>query len=182
MDRPTEHLMQDHAVASRCVRCLARMAEQVSAGGAFAADDIATSLRFLREWVVAVHMRKEDELLAPAVAMRGDERSAQIVGELFRLREEIEELLHSLVLFWEPLGQLTEHERAGFASAVEALVRRLERRQELEEQVLFPDCTRYVPADDQLHWIEEFDRVEAERGRRSDWSEQIQALASHWLD
>jgi hemerythrin-like domain-containing protein len=182
MDRPTEHLMQDHALATRCVRCLARMAEEVVAGSPFPANDVAAALRFLREWVVAVHMRKEDELLAPAVAMRGDEQSAQIVGELFRLREEIEELLHSLVLFWEPLGELTVQERAGFGAAVEALVRRLERRQELEEQVLFPDCARYVPADDQLHWLGEFERVETERGRRSDWSGQIEGLANRWLD
>jgi len=182
MERPTDHLKDDHVVAARAVRCLAEIAVRVRHGDAFPAEDTATVLRFLREWVVAVHMRKEDEVLGPAVAMRGDERSAEIVGELFRLHEEISELLHSLVLFWEPLGELTSEERAGFAATVDALVARLERRQELEEQVLFPACDRYVPADDQLHWLQEFARLEVERGTRSQWCDEIDALATRWLD
>lgn len=181
MERPTDHLKDDHHVAARAVRCLAAIATSVRHGDAFPADDTATALRFLREWVVAVHMRKEDEVLGPAVAMRGDERSAAIVGELFRLHEEIAELLHSLVLFWEPLGELTPDERNGFAATVDALVQRLERRQQLEEQELFPACDRYVPADDQLHWLEEFTQLEVERGRRSEWVDQIDALATRWL-
>ena len=181
MERPTDHLKDDHIVAARAVRCLAAIAEQVRHGDPFPADDTATLLRFLREWVVAVHMRKEDEVLGPAVAMRADEQAAEIVGELFRLHEEIRELLHSLVLFWEPLGELTDEERSGFAETVDALVARLERRQELEERALFPACDRFVPADDQLHWLEEFAQLEIERGTRAQWCDQINALASRWL-
>jgi hemerythrin-like domain-containing protein len=181
MDRPTEHLIEDHQVAARGVRCLTAMADGLRRGGAFPADDVATALRFLREWVVAVHMRKEDDLVGPAVAMRGDDRAAELVGSLFRLREEIDELLHSLVLFWEPLGTLTEQEQQGFLAAVEALVQRLKRRQQLEEEELFPACNRFVGADDQLHWIPAFRELEVERGRRDDWSGQIDALANRWL-
>ena len=126
-------------------------------------------------------MRKEDALVGPAVAMRGDDRAAELVGSLFRLREEIDELLHSLVLFWEPIGTLTEEEQQGFLAAVEALVQRLKRRQQLEEEELFPACNRFVGADDQLHWIPAFREPEVERGRRDDWSGQIDALANRWL-
>ncbi|MCK5944373.1 MAG: hemerythrin domain-containing protein [Planctomycetes bacterium] len=182
MERPTDHLKDDHVLAARAVRALAAIAARVRDGHAFPADDTATVLRFLREWVVAVHMRKEDEILGPAVAMRGDERAAEMVGELFRLHEEITELLHSLVLFWEPLGELTDAERGGFAETVVALIARLERRQHIEEQLLFPACDRFVPADDQLHWLEEFNQLEVERGARAEWSDRIDALATRWLD
>jgi len=181
MKRPTDHLIEDHEVAARGVGCLTAIARHVEGGGAFPAEDVATVLRFLREWVVAVHMRKEDDLVGPAVAMRGDDRAAALVGELFRLQQEIEEVLHSLVLFWEPLGELTREERCGFTAAVDALVHRLERRQQLEEQELFPACDRYVGADDQLDWLEAFAQLEVERGRRSEWSGKIDALTSRWL-
>lgn len=181
MKRPTDHLIEDHAVAARGVGCLTAIAQHVESGGSFPAEDVATALRFLREWVVAVHMRKEDELLGPAVAMRGDDHAASLVGELFRLQQEIEELLHALVLFWEPLGKLTDEERGGFTAAVSALVQRFERRQQLEEQELFPACDRYVGADDQLDWLEAFAQLEVERGCRSEWSDKIDALTSRWL-
>lgn len=173
--------MDDHQVAARGVSCLAAIADGVERGAAFPAADVAVALRFLREWVVAVHMRKEDDLVGPAVAMRGDERAAELVGELFRLREEIGELLHSLVLFWEPLGELTKEETVGFTSTVSALVRRLKRRQLLEERELFPACNRFVGADDQLQWLNEFRELENQRGPRGDWAGQIDALAQRWL-
>ena len=174
--------MHDHRVAAQGVSCLAAIASSVERGVAFPSNDVAVALRFLREWVVAVHMRKEDDLVGPAVAMRGDERAAELVGELFRLREEIGELLHSLVLFWEPLGELTEEEKVGFTSTVSALVQRLKRRQWLEERELFPACNRFVGADDQLHWLSDFRQLERQRGQRQDWSDKIRALAERWID
>lgn len=182
MERPTEHLMRDHVVAAQGVSCLAAIASSVERGVAFPADDVAVALRFLREWVVAVHMRKEDDLVGPAVAMRGDERAAELVGELFRLRDEIGELLHSLVLFWEPLGELTDQEKVGFTSTVNALVQRLKRRQWLEERELFPACNRFVGADDQLHWLSNFRQLDRQRGERQDWADEIRALAERWID
>ena len=89
--------------------------------------------------------------------------------------------LNELVLFWEPLGKLTDEERGGFTAAVSALVQRFERRQQLEEQELFPACDRYVGADDQLDWLEAFAQLEVERGCRSEWSDKIDALTSRWL-
>ena len=173
--------MHDHQVAAQGVSCLAAIAKSVQGGMVFPADDVAVALRFLREWVVAVHMHKEDDLVGPAVAMRGDERAAELVGELLRLREEIDELLHSLVLFWEPLGELTEEERVGFTSTVSALVQRLKRRQWLEERELFPACNRFVGADDQLQWLSDFQQLERQRGPCSDWTDRISALAERWL-
>ena len=181
MDRPTDHLMEDHVVAARGVRCLSAMAQQLRDGGAFPADDVSAVVRFLRDWVVEVHMRKEDDLIGPSVAMRADDRAAALVGVLFRLREEIAELLRSLELFLEPLGERTDEEQRGFLAAVDALVDRLKQRQDLEEEHLFPACNRFVGADDQLSWLGAFQELEVEHGGRDDWSGQIDALASRWL-
>jgi hemerythrin-like domain-containing protein len=180
MQRATDDLRADHVLTTRGVRVLAAIADWVASGGEFPATDCATVLRFLREWVIAVHMRKEDEVLGPAVAMRADEDDAAIVGELMRLHEEIVELTHSLVLFWEPIGDLTPAERTGFAETVKALVARLERRQLLEEGTLFPACDACVPADDQLDWSEQFAQLEAERSNRHAWSNCIEQLAASW--
>ncbi len=180
MHRPTDNLRADHGLTTRAMRVLAAIAARVRAGEEFPAADCAAVLRFYREFVFAVHMRKEDELLCPAVAMRADDRAAAVVGELLRLGEEIVDLCHALVLFWEPVGELTPEERRGFADTVEALVARLQRRQVLEETELFPTCDASVPADDQLDWIARIDEFEAERGAREAWQPQIDALAAKY--
>ena len=87
MHRLTDNLRSDHALTSVGLAALTAVGEHVRRGGAFPADDCAVLLRFVREFVVAVHMRKETELVCPAVAMRGDERAAATVGELLRLHE-----------------------------------------------------------------------------------------------
>jgi hemerythrin-like domain-containing protein len=181
MERPTDNLRADHILASRGIGVLAAIADCVQVGDEFPAADCASVLRFLREWVIAVHMRKEDEILGPAVAMRGDEEAAAIVGELMRLREEISELAHALVLFWEPVDDLTDAERAGFAETVKALVARLNRRQFLEDNDLFPACDANVPPDDQLDWLEQFAQLEKERGSREFWATKIDQLATNWF-
>lgn len=158
------------------------MGESVVAGGEFPAADCAVVLRFLREWVIAVHMRKEDDVLAPAIALGADENMAAVVGELLRLHEEIAELACSLVLFWEPIGDLTQSERAGFAETVHALVGRLERRLQLEEGPLFSACDATVPADDQLDWLQRFSDLERDRGSRGGWTMRIDAISSRWLN
>ena len=182
MQRPTDNLRADHVLTTRGIRVLAAIADCVEVGDEFPAADCASVLRFLREWVLAVHMRKEDEILGPAVAMRADEEAAAIVGELMRLREEIAELAHALVLFWEPINDLTDAERAGFAETVQALVARLERRQLLEENELFPACDANVPVDDQLDWLEQFAQLEAARSSREFWATKVDQLATNWLN
>jgi len=182
MHRPTDNLRADHELTTRGVRVLAAIADWVAAGDEFPASDCAAVLRFFREWVLAVHMRKEDEIIAPAVAMMADDDAAAAVGELFRLHEEIAELAHSLVMFWEPIGDLTASERSGFAETVKALVARLERRQQIEEETLFPACDQSVPGDDQLEWNDQFQQLENERGSRQDWQERIDTLAARWLN
>jgi hypothetical protein len=106
----------------------------------------------LREFVIAVHMRKESLVVCPAAAMHGDDAVAGEVGDVLRVHAEIEELVHSLVLFWEPTADLDEAERQGFADTVAAIRQRLARLTELEESALFPLCEAQVPADDQLDW------------------------------
>ena len=181
MERPTDNLRADHVLTTRGISVLAAIADCVRTGGRFPAEDCASVLRFLREWVIAVHMRKEDEILSPTVAMRGQEKDAAIVGELMRLREEIAELAHALVLFWEPVDDLTDAERAGFAETVKALITRLNRRQLLEDNDLFPACDANVPADDQLGWLEQFTGLETERSNRELWAAKIDQLTTNWL-
>lgn len=181
MQRPTDNLRQDHVLTKQAIAVLCAMAAQVRAGGDFPAADCAELLRFLREFVLATHLRKENEILGPAIAMRGDDEAATLVGELLRMQDDVSELIHSLVLFWEPLGELTSAERAGFADTAAAFAARQRRMMDLEERQLFPACDAAVPADDQLDWVAAFARLEAERAPRADWQRRIDALAGAWL-
>ncbi|HEX5054636.1 MAG TPA: hemerythrin domain-containing protein [Planctomycetota bacterium] len=181
MLRPTDNLRSDHSVVTLGLSVLAAMARRVRSGGAFPAAEVAVVLRFLREFVLAIHMRKENDHVCPAVAMRGDDRAATLVGELLRMHEEARDLVHALVLFWEPVGDLSIAEREGFADAAEALVARTLRMQAIEEAQLFPACDAVVPPDDQLDWITAFEQLETERGSRAVWSRRIGDLARNWL-
>ena len=182
MLRPTDDLRDDHVLIASGLCVLVAISRWVEDGEDFPAQDCATVLRFLREWAVAVHMEKEDGILGPAIAMRADEDTAAVVGEVMRLHEEIAELAHALVLFWEPVGELTETERQGFGETVRALVTRIERRRQLEEGDLFPACNEHVPADDQLDWLDQFHQLESDRSSRAFWATCIGQLAKRWLN
>jgi hemerythrin-like domain-containing protein len=180
MLRPTDNLRSDHALVSTGVLVFERLGAHVRRGEGFPVADCAELLRFLREFVIAVHLRKEQDVLLPAVAMRGDDDAARQVGELMRLHEELTELTHSLVLFWEPLGELSPAEESGFADTVDAVVARVRRMQSLEERHLFPTCDAVVPADDQLDWLAQWQRLENERGGHAVWAPRIARLARDW--
>lgn len=180
MLRPTDNLRADHQVIAVGARLLQSIADHVRTGAALPAEDTALVLRFLRDFVLAVHMHKEAESLWPAVAMRGDDRCASMVGDLLRLHEEITTLTHSLVLFWEPVEPLSPDELRGFADTVDAVCSRLVRIAEIEEQCLFPACDASVPADDQLDWVHQFAHLEQERGGRRLWEQRLQPLRARW--
>ncbi|HEX6812255.1 MAG TPA: hemerythrin domain-containing protein [Planctomycetota bacterium] len=181
MHRLTDNLRADHAVTSIGLAALNAVGEHVRRGGAFPAQDCALLLRFVREFVLAVHMRKETELVCPAVAMRGDHRAAATVGRLLRLHAEVTELSHSLVLFWEPVGELSPAERLGFADTAAGLASRILLMQSIEERELFPACDASVPADDQLEWAATIQQQEAARGSCGSWARRITTLARKWV-
>ena len=181
MPRATDNLRTDHSVVARALEVLVAIAEHVRFGGAFPVQDCATVLRFLREFLLPGHFRKENELVWPMVAMRCSERTAARVGDLLRLQGDVTELVHTLVLFWEPVGELTPAERSGFAATAGALVAQLRRMQELEERELFSTCDSCVPADDQIEWVQGFAQVDAERCPLAEWSAHIDRLAMDWL-
>ena len=181
MMRATDNLRSDHALIERGLAVLRQMATHIELGGGFPAEDCALALLFLRDFVIGVHLHKEARLLLPAAAMHGAETIAQVVGEVLRVHEEVTELTHSLVLFWEPVILLSAEERLGFAETVAAVVSRLRRLQVVEEGTLFPVCEREVPVDDQLDWLQQFASIEQARGGQPVWRERIAPLAARWL-
>ncbi len=181
MPSHTDTLRADHAVVRIALQALGAIGAHVRNGGDLPVTDSATLLRFLREFLLATHFRKENEWLWPAVVMRACERTAALVGELLRLQDEVTELVHSLVVFWEPVGDLTMAERSGFAETVTALGVRMQRMQEIEERKLFAACDSVVPADDQLDWGPAFKHLDAGRTTRDTWALQVTALAKQWV-
>ena len=178
---PTDTLRAEHALTSSGLAALEAISQHVRAGGSFPAEDVATLLQFLRGFVWSIHMRKEAEVVCPAVAMRGDEAAAETVGELLRLHEEVGELIHSLVLFWEPVGELTRAEQEGFADTVATLSSRARRMQEIEERKLFPACDTTIPADDRLDWPARFEELEAGRTGARAWGKQLAGIVRRWV-
>lgn len=180
MPRPTEELRADHAVVASGLAVLGAIANHVRDGHAFPTDDAAVVLRFLREFVVGTHFRKENEIVWPAIAMRAADAEAAAVGQLMAAQDAAHDLVQSLVFFWEPAGELTEPERLGFADTVAALRAAMAQLQADEER-LFLSCDRVVPADDQLDWSERFAELEAERAVRGEWQQQLRPLSARWI-
>lgn len=182
MPRPTDALRAEHTLTGLGLAILDGIAGDVRAGGSFPGHDVAEVLRFLREFLLAVHMRKEGEILCPLVAMYGDERAAATVGDLVRLQDEVRELLHTLVLFWEPTGDLTPEERLGFADAASTFASRVTRMQAIEERELFPTWEAAVPGDEQIGWQQRFAELECTGGTVDAWRHRLQPLAARWVD
>ncbi|MFY9342507.1 MAG: hemerythrin domain-containing protein [Planctomycetota bacterium] len=180
MFRPTDNLRAEHDVLRAGTAVLAAIGRAVGSGHPLPVRDSATIIRFLREFVVGVHFHKEGTWVLPALAVHGDERTAELVGRQLRRQEEVVELIHTLMLFWEPTSALSAAERAGFAETVGAIASRLQQMCTAEEAQLFAMCEAKVPADDRLEWREQFARLERERGGCDRWLPRLQALAAKW--
>lgn len=180
MTQPTEILRDEHADARRFLRVLGAMARHVALGGGFPTADCADAISYLREFVVAVHFRKESDVVFPAIAMHGSDHHAEEVGLALRLQDEVLTLVHSLVLFWEPSGDLTDAERAGFADAVQTLSCLCERLVDLEERVIFAVAASTVPPDDRLDWPAAFAAIQNDRRSRAAWLALLVSLEQRW--
>lgn len=179
MQRPIDTLRAEHAIANGALTALAAIGEHVGDHGVFPTADVALLLRFLRESVLAAHVRKEAEVVWPAIALRADESTATVIGELFRLQADVHDLMHSLVLFWEPIDDLSEAEQEGFAATVAAFVARLRRMQQLEENSLFTVCDA-VPPDDQIDWADRFREIDAGRVDSATWQKRLAPVVRAW--
>jgi hemerythrin-like domain-containing protein len=180
MFRPTNDLRADHRLTDEAIRVLDAIRREVAGSRTLPVADCAVVIQFLREFVVGVHFQKEATCLLPALAMHGDERSAEQVGELFRLQDEVVALTHSLMMFWEPVPELSPAECFGFAETCAALIARLSRLQAIEEGELFAACEREVPADERIGWRERFADLAHGRVSREQWQQRIRDLAARW--
>ncbi|MCA8973249.1 MAG: hypothetical protein KDC98_00940, partial [Planctomycetes bacterium] len=172
MTRPTDELRADHALIQTGLGILGAIAGHVRRGGGLPVADTASTLRFLREFLIATHFRKENEIVWPAVTMHLDEHAATSVGELMLAQDEAAELIACLVIFWEPIGELTADERQGFADTVDALEKRMAIMAATEAR-LFSDCDRDIPLDDRIDWVARFAAIEAERVARAAWEPKL---------
>lgn len=177
MQRQTDRLRAEHALVGRALQVLHGISRHVAVGGWLPTSDLALVLKFLREFLLTVHFHKESDHVWPALVMRGDDSCAAKVGELLRLQAEVCDLVHALMLFWEPRGDLEPGEREAFAETAAGLSSRVLRMQEIEEGCLFPAADAAVPLDDQLDWTAAFQVLE--QGRR-DWWPTIDQLAARW--
>ena len=180
MTQPTQTLRDEHADVRRFLVALQAMGRHVAIGGAFPVADCADAIRYLREFVVAVHFRKEGEVVFPAIAMHGTDHDAEQIGLALRLQDEALSIVHSLVLFWEPSGDLTPAECAGFADAVQSLAALCERMVDLEEREIFAVATMRVPPDDRLDWPTAIAAIHHDRTSRAEWLPLLARLEQRW--
>lgn len=180
MRNPIECLRVEHSSVRRALGILHRIAAHVAAGRPFPAGDCALTLRFLRDFVDGVHGRKEGDLVLPALAIYGDEEAVLRAGSILRLHEEARELLQALVIFWEPVDDLTDQERDGFVRAARAYGLCMERAMTIEDEWLPLATERWVPADDRLGWDEAFRHIEQRRSSLARWLPHLDFLSARW--
>ncbi len=179
MHRQTDQLRADHALVRRALSALRAIGRHATLGGLLPTGETAELLQFLREFLLTVHFRKESDHVWPSLAMHGDDSCAGMVGDLLRLQAEVTDLVHALMLLWEPQGDLSDAEREAFGSTITELSNRVLRMQEIEERCLFPAADAVVPLDDQLDWGPAFHALQA---GRSDWAAAVARLSADWPD
>ncbi len=149
----TRALRDEHDTVRRGLAVLERVCCHLDAGGQFPGKDVAEILTFLRDYMEHMHQGREERQLYPTVALLGPEETAELVGILIADHEENRTLLHTLQMFWEPTGELTEEERIGFADTSRVYIRRLLDHFAREERGLF-GALQQLPADERMRLAE----------------------------
>ena len=179
MASPIDVLENEHSLVRQGLSVLERIAGHADTGMPFPAADTAILLRFFNEFVEAVHHCKEARHLLPAVASRAGDATVEAAGILIIEHDETRELLHSLMMFWEPVDDLTPAERQGFAETARTYARRMQRHMEIEEGSLFRAARRLIPPDDLLALDASFGHVD-ERSSSARWRAKLVDLRSRW--
>jgi hemerythrin-like domain-containing protein len=179
MEPLIDSLLAEHRDLRSALGILRALSRHVAAGGRFPGGDCAIVLRYLRDFLIGVHFVKEARTLLPSLAVFGRPRDVQAAGDAFRAQGQATDLVHALVLFWEPTDTLTGAERRGFVSAAGHLGRILDRSMRHEEQRLFPALAS-IPADDRLGWRERTAAIEVGRRPAAEWRTEFAELASRW--
>lgn len=176
----TASLRAEHDLVREALAALKALADHVERGGAFPGTDCALLLRFFRDFVSAVHCRKEAEVVLPALAVHGSDAQAELAGELLAAQEEAAQLLHALILFWEPHGNLTVEERSSFVETARHYGARLLRSAEVEDELLLPCVDHVVPADDRLDWDAAFHALGSTGPDAAAWRAQLAHVLARW--
>ena len=179
LTRPIDVLLAEHALHRRMLTVLERIAAHVERDGSFPASDVARLLGYFREFVETVHHAKEDGTVYPLVMSFADDSLAETVGELIGDHIETKNLLHSLMLFWEPDDLLAE-EREVFAELACRYAKRLRRHMEAEEATLFPAAASLDPAAD-AEILARFAAVSTGRSTLAEWAALAAELEEHWI-
>jgi hemerythrin-like domain-containing protein len=172
-------LAKEHEDLRKALAALRAMAPAAGRSRAFPVEDCLLVLRYLREFVLPVHCQVESECLLQGVSVHGNEKDLEHVGALVRAHEDLQTLVHSLAVLWEPRGNLTAAEREGFVRATDSLCKLFERSIELEETWLFA-AARRVPLDDQLDWPAHFETLHTSHRPSGEWHRDIEALGDRW--
>jgi iron-sulfur cluster repair protein YtfE (RIC family) len=159
---PIQHLLEEHVEIMREVAGLRSAVAELEAGGESALPAVRGRLESVARMMttrLAVHARKEDEVLFPAVeVMLGEgfgptavmrEEHRQIHGEAARFREtlrELNEVEHpAIVAGGKALGRLARSGGAvDLARTAAEIVNLLDRHFAKEEQILFPLCRQML--------------------------------------
>jgi hemerythrin-like domain-containing protein len=179
MQSPTAPLLAEHDLLRTALRVLQRIRCVVDQGLPLPADDCATILCFLREFVIASHFRKEGETILQTLTMIGSEPAPGLVGEQLRDQETVRELVGSLALIWEPVAQMTESERIVFCSLADALDATCHRMMRREEDELFR-MVGQLPADDRLGLVRSCADFDDEHPQNRSWPSRLACVAARW--
>ena len=158
--RATEDLRAEHRGILRLCGILEKVAVHTLGGEELPLDDGKGIVEFLRVFVDGCHHFKEEAHLFPAVrAADPDSGTQALIEELLAEHEEGRAL--AAVFAGAAQGALSPklQELAEAASAYAALLRR---HIQVEEDRLFSEADRVLPAAQQAHLEDEYERVEEE--------------------
>jgi len=174
-----QSLCSEHEDLRQSLRSLSAIAERVHCGAAFPSADFAALLTYLREFVFGVHVAKESRTLLTGVAAHGSDAEVESAGQAMRAQADALDLLHCLVLLWEPNGDLCDAERDSLLATSQALSRTLHRCMQLEEQHVFAAGNR-IPGDDRMEWPRIVAEIAAGARSAASWRPELAAIAARW--
>lgn len=158
--KATDDLLSEHKGVLRMCGVLEGLAGGLSVGGPLPAQDLAEVLEFLAVFVDKCHHHKEEQLLFPAVRSLAGESTVQLIDKLLAEHDQGRALvatLRSAAKDTEDGGARKQVVEASIAYA--GLIREHIRE---EEERLFPEADRLVPAPQQEELEQGYESVEEE--------------------
>ena len=156
-------MIDEHRLIERMLVVLERVAEQLEGGGSVAPDMLAGILEFIQQYADAGHHAKEEEIFFPALAARGLQPEASVIGALEAQHASGRAIVREMRQALAPAASGDAAGRGAFAACARDYIALLRTHIRLEDHHFVEYAREYLSGDDDAALRAQMDVVDRSR-------------------